>query len=122
MTSGERSATTSAAGEHRDVAQLSAFGRFLTLLSDAIDRGTTFLAVLASWSMAANSGWPGNGTVAREAIRRVSEGRSPDLVMGAQSARKNGALTIAIVNDLTSPCPKPALSLRANASGSSVGP
>lgn len=30
-------------------------------------------------------------------------GRSPDLVMGAQSARKNGALTIAIVNDLTSP-------------------
>src|ERR1700716_3906226 len=30
-------------------------------------------------------------------------GRSPDLVTGAQSARKNGALTIAIVNDLTSP-------------------
>jgi glucosamine--fructose-6-phosphate aminotransferase (isomerizing) len=30
-------------------------------------------------------------------------GRSPDLVMGAQSARKNGALTIAIVNDVTSP-------------------
>src|ERR1700738_2683402 len=30
-------------------------------------------------------------------------GRSPDLVMGAQSARKNGALTIAIVNDFTSP-------------------
>jgi glucosamine--fructose-6-phosphate aminotransferase (isomerizing) len=30
-------------------------------------------------------------------------GRSPDLVMGAQSARNNGALTIAIVNDLTSP-------------------
>ena len=30
-------------------------------------------------------------------------GRSPDLVMGAESARKNGALTIAIVNDLTSP-------------------
>src|SRR5712672_2152053 len=30
-------------------------------------------------------------------------GRSPDLVIGAQSARKNGALTIAIVNDLTSP-------------------
>ena len=30
-------------------------------------------------------------------------GRSPDLVMGAQSARKHGALTIAIVNDLTSP-------------------
>ena len=30
-------------------------------------------------------------------------GRSPDLVMGAHSARKNGALTIAIVNDLTSP-------------------
>ena len=30
-------------------------------------------------------------------------GRSPDLVMGAQSARKNGALTIAIVNDLSSP-------------------
>jgi glucosamine--fructose-6-phosphate aminotransferase (isomerizing) len=30
-------------------------------------------------------------------------GRSPDLVMGAQSARKNGALTVAIVNDSTSP-------------------
>src|SRR4051794_34548610 len=30
-------------------------------------------------------------------------GRSPDLVMGAQSARKSGALTIAIVNDLASP-------------------
>jgi len=30
-------------------------------------------------------------------------GRSPDLVMGAQSARKNGALTIALVNDVTSP-------------------
>ena len=30
-------------------------------------------------------------------------GRSPDLVLGAQSARKNGALTIAIVNDLNSP-------------------
>ena len=30
-------------------------------------------------------------------------GRSPDLVTGAQSARKNGALTIAIVNDSTSP-------------------
>src|SRR6266705_3485010 len=30
-------------------------------------------------------------------------GRSLDLVMGAQSARKNGALTIAIVNDVTSP-------------------
>jgi glutamine---fructose-6-phosphate transaminase (isomerizing) len=30
-------------------------------------------------------------------------GRSPDLVTGAQLARKNGALTIAIVNDLTSP-------------------
>ena len=30
-------------------------------------------------------------------------GRSPDLVMGAQSARRNGALTIAIVNDLSSP-------------------
>jgi glucosamine--fructose-6-phosphate aminotransferase (isomerizing) len=30
-------------------------------------------------------------------------GRSPDLVMGAQSARKSGALTIAIVNDVTSP-------------------
>src|SRR6267154_4048078 len=30
-------------------------------------------------------------------------GRSPDLVMGAQSARESGALTIAIVNDLTSP-------------------
>src|ERR1700739_4481863 len=30
-------------------------------------------------------------------------GRSPDLVMGAQSARRNGALTIAIVNDVTSP-------------------
>src|SRR6202165_3386024 len=28
-------------------------------------------------------------------------GRSPDLVTGARSARKNGALTIAIVNDLT---------------------
>ena len=30
-------------------------------------------------------------------------GRSPDLVIGAQSARKTGALTIAIVNDVTSP-------------------
>ena len=30
-------------------------------------------------------------------------GRSPDLVAGAQSARKNGALTVAIVNDSTSP-------------------
>src|SRR5215212_5265200 len=30
-------------------------------------------------------------------------GRSPDLVTGAQSARRNGALTIAIVNDMTSP-------------------
>src|SRR5437764_5873457 len=30
-------------------------------------------------------------------------GRSRDLVMGAQSARKSGALTIAIVNDLASP-------------------
>src|SRR3982074_1921718 len=30
-------------------------------------------------------------------------GRSPDLVTGAQSARKSGALTIAIVNDVTSP-------------------
>jgi glucosamine--fructose-6-phosphate aminotransferase (isomerizing) len=30
-------------------------------------------------------------------------GRSPDLVMGARSARKSGALTIAIVNDVTSP-------------------
>src|ERR1700694_3094515 len=30
-------------------------------------------------------------------------GRSPDLVTGAQSARKNGALTVAIVNDSTSP-------------------
>src|SRR3954452_13946954 len=30
-------------------------------------------------------------------------GRSPDLVAGARSARKNGALTIAIVNDLSSP-------------------
>jgi glutamine---fructose-6-phosphate transaminase (isomerizing) len=30
-------------------------------------------------------------------------GRSPDLVMGARSARKGGALTIAIVNDVTSP-------------------
>jgi glutamine---fructose-6-phosphate transaminase (isomerizing) len=30
-------------------------------------------------------------------------GRSLDLVIGAQSARKNGALTIAIVNDVTSP-------------------
>ena len=29
--------------------------------------------------------------------------RSPDLVTGAQSARKSGALTIAIVNDVTSP-------------------
>src|SRR6202140_1034372 len=30
-------------------------------------------------------------------------GRSPDLVTGAQAARKSGALTIAIVNDVTSP-------------------
>ena len=30
-------------------------------------------------------------------------GRSPDLVVGARSARKSGALTIAIVNDVTSP-------------------
>lgn len=30
-------------------------------------------------------------------------GRSPDLVTGARSARKNGALTVAIVNDSTSP-------------------
>jgi glutamine---fructose-6-phosphate transaminase (isomerizing) len=30
-------------------------------------------------------------------------GRSPDLVTGAQSARASGALTIAIVNDVTSP-------------------
>jgi glucosamine--fructose-6-phosphate aminotransferase (isomerizing) len=30
-------------------------------------------------------------------------GRSPDLGIGAQSARKSGALTIAIVNDVTSP-------------------
>src|SRR3982074_1377731 len=30
-------------------------------------------------------------------------GRTPDLVMGARSARKSGALTIAIVNDVTSP-------------------
>jgi glucosamine--fructose-6-phosphate aminotransferase (isomerizing) len=30
-------------------------------------------------------------------------GRSPDLVTGAQSARKSGALTIAIVNDVRSP-------------------
>src|SRR3984893_1456467 len=30
-------------------------------------------------------------------------GRSPDLVIGARSARKSGALTIAIVNDVTSP-------------------
>jgi glutamine---fructose-6-phosphate transaminase (isomerizing) len=30
-------------------------------------------------------------------------GRSPDLVTGALSARENGALTIAIVNDLSSP-------------------
>src|SRR6202163_4237789 len=30
-------------------------------------------------------------------------GRSPDLVTGAQSAKKSGALTIAIVNDVTSP-------------------
>src|SRR5258708_19855139 len=30
-------------------------------------------------------------------------GRSPDLVTGARSARKSGALTIAIVNDVTSP-------------------
>src|SRR5712671_3968590 len=36
-------------------------------------------------------------------IVRSQSGRSPDLVTGAQSARKNGALTIAIVNDLTSP-------------------
>ena len=53
MTSGERSATTSAAGEHREVAQLSAFGRFLTLVSDSVDRGTTFLAVLATVALAA---------------------------------------------------------------------
>ena len=41
----------------------------------------------------------------REAIFIVisQSGRSPDLVMGAQSARKTGALTIAIVNDVTSP-------------------
>jgi glucosamine--fructose-6-phosphate aminotransferase (isomerizing) len=41
----------------------------------------------------------------REAVFIVvsQSGRSPDLVMGAQSARKSGALTIAIVNDLTSP-------------------
>ena len=33
-------------------------------------------------------------------------GRSPDLVTGAQSARKNGALTVAIVNDFDFPrCP-----------------
>src|ERR1700688_430932 len=30
-------------------------------------------------------------------------GRSPDLVTGARSARKSGALTIAIVNDVTYP-------------------
>src|SRR5258705_5713978 len=30
-------------------------------------------------------------------------GRSPDLVAGARSARESGALTIAIVNDVTSP-------------------
>src|SRR6478735_2826483 len=30
-------------------------------------------------------------------------GRSPDLVTGARSARENGALTIAIINDVTSP-------------------
>src|SRR6202795_3169036 len=30
-------------------------------------------------------------------------GRTPDLVTGARAARKNGALTIAIVNDVTSP-------------------
>src|SRR5260370_2498998 len=30
-------------------------------------------------------------------------GRSPDLVTGARSARKSGALTIAIVNEVTSP-------------------
>jgi glucosamine--fructose-6-phosphate aminotransferase (isomerizing) len=30
-------------------------------------------------------------------------GRSPDLVTGAQSARKSGALTVAIVNDVRSP-------------------
>jgi len=30
-------------------------------------------------------------------------GRSPDLVAGARAARKSGALTIAIVNDVTSP-------------------
>src|SRR3981189_210338 len=30
-------------------------------------------------------------------------GRSPDLVAGARSARKSGALTIAIVNDVASP-------------------
>src|SRR4029078_7155348 len=41
----------------------------------------------------------------REAVFIVisQSGRSPDLVAGAQSARKSGALTIAIVNDLTSP-------------------
>src|ERR1700720_2309423 len=33
-------------------------------------------------------------------------GRSPDLVTGARSARENGALTIAIVNDVTSPVAK----------------
>src|SRR5260370_34162455 len=30
-------------------------------------------------------------------------GRSPDLVAGARAARESGALTIAIVNDVTSP-------------------
>lgn len=41
----------------------------------------------------------------REAIFIVisQSGRSPDLVAGAQSARRSGALTIAIVNDATSP-------------------
>lgn len=41
----------------------------------------------------------------RDAIFIVisQSGRSPDLVAGARSARKSGALTIAIVNDVTSP-------------------
>jgi len=41
----------------------------------------------------------------RDAVFMVisQSGFSPDLVTGAQSARKNGALTIAIVNDTTSP-------------------
>jgi hypothetical protein len=39
----------------------------------------------------------------RDAVFISQSGRSPDLVIGARSARKSGALTIAIVNDVTSP-------------------